>query len=193
MAGTANKQEVRVTQVWCEICYDDMSDSFKRIFTYERSFFDTIVVSDNLFKAKAINLALSDMVHISDTIEILGVEEFAISWVGGTIEFYHKPYWKGLSGSLDFNYTNLSFRSGHYSSYINDINDERLIIVGFEDSSAMSKLTTINGIADAGYEITVHNIGDEYNGVYIIESVMYKPLSLDVFEYQFTLRFVRKE
>lgn len=169
-----------------------VADSFTRAMTYERSFFDTIKVSDSLFKSKAINVVLADAVKTSDTIQILGISHFTITWDGGVIEFHNLPYWKGLSGNLDFNYTNLSFKSGNYASYINDINDERLIIAGWEDIGAMTKFTTLHNIADNGYRISVHNIGQEYDGIYIIEGIMYKPISPDVFDYQLILRFVRR-
>lgn len=102
-----------------------------------------------------------------------------------------KPYPKSISGNLSFNYTNLSFRSGHYASYIDDINDELISLSGFEDSvTALDKFVELNEVAYEGWEIIITDLGDAYNGTYVIENISFKPISLDVFEYSMTLKFV---
>jgi len=103
----------------------------------------------------------------------------------------HKPYPSNAEGSLTFNNTNLSFRSGNYASYIDDINDEGIVLSGFENDSAMAKFVELGIAANEGYEMIVSGLESALNGVYIIENFFYKPISLDVFEYSLTLKFVR--
>jgi hypothetical protein len=103
----------------------------------------------------------------------------------------HKPYPSNADGNLNFNNTNLSFRSGNYASYIDSINDEGIVLSGFENDDAMTKFVELGVIADEGYELMILGLNDALNGVYIIENFSYKPISLDVFEYNLTLKFVR--
>ena len=103
----------------------------------------------------------------------------------------HKPYPSNADGNLDFNNTNLSFRSGNYASYIDDINDEGIVLSGFENDSVMAKFVELGIAANEGYEMIVSGLESALNGVYIIENFFYKPISLDVFEYSLTLKFVR--
>ena len=98
----------------------------------------------------------------------------------------HKPYPDNAEGQLSFNNTNLSFRSGNYASYIDDINDEGIVLSGFEDDSAMTKFVELGVIADEGYELIISGLEDALNGVYIIENFSFKPISLDVFEWSLT-------
>jgi len=103
----------------------------------------------------------------------------------------HKPYPSDIDGDLNFNMSNFSFRSGDYDSYIDDINDESITLRGFENIDAMSKFVELGIIADEGYEITIENLNDTYDGTYIISNISYNPIGLDVFEYNLTLKFVR--
>jgi len=105
--------------------------------------------------------------------------------------YLHKPYPNSANGSLTFDVNNFSFRSGHYDSYVDGINDETITLRGFEDTTAMAKFTELGIVADEGYEIAVGNLSGALNGVYIIESLSYSPIGLDVFEYNLTLKYVR--
>jgi hypothetical protein len=103
----------------------------------------------------------------------------------------HKPYFDSLDGKLDFNFTNLSFRSGNYASYVDNISDEAVSAQGYEDASdATLRFSTISTIADEGYEITITDLEGAFNGVYVVESFTYKPISLDIFEYTISLKFI---
>jgi hypothetical protein len=50
----------------------------------------------------------------------------------------------------------------------------------------------LGNVADEGYEVTITGLHDEYNGVYIIQSISYTPIGLDVFDYSINLKFVRE-
>jgi len=103
----------------------------------------------------------------------------------------HKPYPSNAEGNLTFNNTNLSFRSGNYASYIDDINDEGITLNGFENDDAMNKFVELGIAADEGFELIITGLENALNGVYILETLSYKPISLDVFEYSLTFKFVR--
>ena len=113
-----------------------------------------------------------------------------ITYSGGAITL-HKPYYRGLDGSISFNVSNFSFRSGNYDSYIDDLNDERITLIGYEYDDAMTKFVQLSTVADAGFEITISNLGSEWDGIYIIERMSYSPIGLDVFDYNIQLKFVR--
>lgn len=121
---------------------------------------------------------------------------FNIAWIDSTPTAQnldlHKPYPNDANGALSFSGQNFNFRSGHYASYIDEISDEGLTLNGYEDDSAMVKFVELGTIADAGYEVTITGLHDEYNGVYIIQSISYNPIGLDVFNYSISLRFVRE-
>ena len=102
----------------------------------------------------------------------------------------HLPYPNDATGNLSFNVSNFSFRSGNYDSYIDDINDENIQLIGYEDNQAMTKLTALGLAADGGFELIITSLGSALDGVYIINRISYKPIGLDVFEYQLNLKFV---
>jgi len=104
----------------------------------------------------------------------------------------HKPNVSSIDGTLSFNNSNFSFRSGNYASYVDDISDETVSLSGYEDSAAMQKFVELGEVADEGYEITITSLNGEYVGVYIINSITYTPIGLDVFNYSISLRFVRE-
>lgn len=107
----------------------------------------------------------------------------------GTI-ILHKPYWGGADGSLSFSNTNMSFKSGRYASYIDDIDDEYITITGYEDTSAMSIFVLLGELADDGVPISLNNLKNSWNGTYIIQSFSYKPIGLSTFEYRLILKYV---
>ena len=124
------------------------------------------------------------------------VETFKINYIDnlGVSQglLLHKPYPDNADGNSDFNYTNLSFRSGNYASYVDNINDEVIVLSGFEDDSAMTKFVELGVAADEGFELIITGLENALNGVYILETLSYKPISLDIFEWSMTLKYVRE-
>jgi hypothetical protein len=139
-------------------------------------------------------LSLSDTITVSDTVvdaHTCGLGYITITYSGGVV-CLHKPYPNDANGALSFSGQNFNFRSGHYASYIDEISDEGFTLSGYEDDSAMAKFVELGGVADDGLEVTITGLHDEYNGVYIIQSISYNPIGLDVFDYSISLRFVRE-
>lgn len=192
-----------------------MSDYFARQVAYIRNISDSLTISDLILKSLGKNLIFSDSMSISDSIlNQLGIghvlslfdsisildtfsslltvsPSILLAYTGGSI-LLRKPYPQGASGSLSFSGSNFSFRSGNYASYIDEIDDENIVLYGYENDGAMAKFTALGIVADDGLEVTVTNLHDEFNGVYIIQNISYDPIGLDIFEYRLTLRFVRE-
>lgn len=192
-----------------------MSDYFARQVAYIRNISDSLTISDLILKSLGKNLTLSDSMSISDSIltqfgigHVLSLFDsmsildtfnllltvspnILFTYTGGSI-LLHKPYPRSASGNLTFSGSNFSFRSGNYASYIEEIDDETIALSGYENDGAMGKFTALGIVADDGLEVTITNLHDEFNGVYIIQNISYEPIGLDIFEYRLTLRFVRE-
>jgi len=116
--------------------------------------------------------------------------DITLNYKGGPMTL-HKPYWSGATGHLSFSYNNLTFRSGDYTSYIDEIEDEYITLTGYENNLAMAKFNALNILADTNTEITIANMNGSWIGTYILQHLTYKPIGLDVVEYQMTLKFVK--
>lgn len=125
---------------------------------------------------------------MTDTLRI----DYTTSTGTDCVILLHKPYPSSANGNLSFSNSNFSFRSGNYASYIDEINDETIALSGYENTAAMQKFVELGEVADEGYEITITSLNGEYVGVYIINSISYTPIGLDVFEYSISLKFVRE-
>jgi hypothetical protein len=148
-------------------------------FNYDFHFYNTLSLFESIVKA---------------FVGVCNIDDIQLQYYdgGGGIICLHKPYQNCANGNLSFNGQNFNFRSGSYASYIDDINDETLNLSGYEDTDAMIKFVELGIVADEGYEVSITGLHDEYNGVYVISSISYKPIILDVFEYSISLRFVRE-
>ncbi|RPI86135.1 MAG: hypothetical protein EHM34_00125 [Nitrosopumilales archaeon] len=105
----------------------------------------------------------------------------------------HVPYNKAESGQLSFGVNNFSFRSGNYASYINGLDDEMLSLNGYEDVDAMTKFEALHYVMDSCLEVTISGLNSEDDGTYIIASLSYSPIGLDVFEYRIQLKYISNE
>lgn len=186
------------------------SETFLRTVGYNRSLFDILTITGDI--SKTIGRNLVDTMGLSDSISIIrGMfkdlfdtmlfsdsllatitikNTITLLYNGGFIEL-HKPYWAGAISDLELNVSNLTFRSGDYTSYVNEIDDERITLIGFENDSAMTKFNTLSTLADSGLEIQIFNLKSQWDATYILESINYKPIGLDVFEYRMTFRWVK--
>jgi hypothetical protein len=154
---------------------------------------DTLSLTSAMTWLKNQNLTLSDTLLISDYILAISSKDMEFLDSTGTVLVYlRRPYWDNLDGSLNFNSLNFAFRSGNYTSYVEDINDESITMTGFESANdVLTRFNKIAKIADDGTEITISLLGTEWDATYVVSSFTYRPIGLDVFEYTITLKLVR--
>jgi hypothetical protein len=169
-----------------------LSESLVRQVTFQRTIDDSMILNDSIITMMAHVRTLYDTVSISESIiNWLGIVPYIIiTWTGGTL-LLHKPYWYGVNANINFSNINISFRSGNYESYIDEINDVRINVMGYENINAMSIFITLGILADIGTELTIANLQSQYDGIYILETIRYEPIGLDTFEYRMTFKFVR--
>ena len=160
---------------------------------YLVSIYDNLNVIDAENILKNQNMLLSETLALIDSLNPLTTHDMMITDVNGVILLYlHRPYMDNADGSLDFNSIAFSFRSGNYTAYIDDLSDEKITLVGYENAAdVLTRFEILSGIADDGTEIIINFLNSEWTATYIIESFSYKPISLDVFEYKLSLKLVR--
>ena len=160
---------------------------------YLLSLFDTLSITSAASILKNQTLNLSDTLAISDFIIAISSKDMELLDSTGTILTYlRRPYWDNLDGSLNFNSMNFAFRSGNYTSYVEDINDESITFTGYESADdVLTRFNKIADLADNGTEITISLLGTLWDATYVVSSFTYRPIGLDVFEYTLTLKLVR--
>jgi hypothetical protein len=160
---------------------------------YLLSLFDTLSITSAASILKNQTLNLSDTLVISDLIMAISSKDMELLDSTGTILTYlRRPYWDNLDGSLNFNSMNFAFRSGNYTSYVEDINDESITFTGYESADdVLTRFNKIADLADDGTEITISLLGTLWDATYVVSSFTYRPIGLDVFEYTLTLKLVR--
>ena len=201
--------EVAGATDWAKALSDTMTltDTIKTEAVYYRTLSDTMTLTDSIQTTRGLFYSLSDTMLFSDVLSILKYTlpaVFTIAWgdspvgasnciTANSISIY-MPYWNGQQGDLNFDLMNLSFEGCHstnYVSYIQSVNDERVVLAGYDAVSPMPKFTMLGSVADEGSTVTVSGLSSIYNGVYVIENISINPIGIDVFEYRITLRYVR--
>lgn len=147
----------------------------------------------------------------------MACDTFTITDSTGSITL-QKPY----PGSLDYNLSmgskNFAFTSGRFVVYVNEISDEGFVAKGFAvvdgdyktcfpicfdsvfgkfcfgASDVSQKFDFINDAMDAEREVTISNLSDDLDAIYVIESFQYSPIpsSVDAFEYYIVFKYVRE-
>jgi len=194
-------ENLTMTETFVKAFYKNISDTltlkelilFFKTAAYLLSIYDTLALTSAMTILKNQTLSLSDTLAISDYIMAISSKDMEmLDSTGAILVYLRRPYWDNLDGSLGFNSIGFSFRSGNYTSYIEDINDERITFTGYESADdVLTRFNKIADIADNGTEITISLLGTEWDGTYVIDSFTYKPIGLDVFEYTLSLKLVR--
>lgn len=161
--------------------------------SYLFSIHDTVILTSALISLKNQTLILSDTLIISDLIMAISSKDMEfLDSTGSILVYLRRPYWDNLDGNLTFNSLGFAFRSGNYTSYLEDINDESITFTGYESANdVLTRFNKIADIADNGTEITIVLLGTTWDATYIISNFTYKPIGLDIFEYTITLKLVR--
>jgi len=194
-------ENLTMTETFVKAFYKNISDTltlkeailYLKESAYLLSIYDTLALTSAMTILKNQTLSLSDTLAISDYIMAISSKDMEmLDSTGAILVYLRRPYWDNLDGSLGFNSIGFSFRSGNYTSYIEDINDERITFTGYESADdALTRFNKIADIADNGTEITISLLGTEWDGTYVIDSFIYRPIGLDVFEYTLSLKLVR--
>ena len=129
---------------------------------------------------------------------------------------FPKPYPGNISNDESYSTKKFAFQEGRFYVYIEEKSNDGIVIKGFciattyktchpicfddvfgtfcfSSSDLSQKFDFLNDAMDAEREVTISGLSDEIDAVYVIENFSYNiiPHSVDAFEYNITLKYVR--